>query len=132
MPVLLDDSRFPLARFTWNEEPTVEDAAGFAADLGRLFARKTPLAIVHDMRGGKQPGIKAINAFADVAKANVENDRRYIAGFAFVVQSAVLRVGLKGFFALAPLAAPSFVTASMEEAETWARERFREKGGLPS
>jgi hypothetical protein len=29
-----------------------------------------------------------------------------------------------------PLAAPTLVTATLEEADAWARERFREKGGL--
>lgn len=128
MPIHLDDAQFPLVHFTWTGEPTAEDAADFKAKLEKVFARKSAFVFVHDMNAGNQPGIKAINAFVDVAKSNKENDRLYAAGFAFVMKSAVLRAGIKGFFSLSPMVAPTLVTGSLEEATAWARERLRDKG----
>jgi hypothetical protein len=130
LSIHLDDSRFPLVRFTWIGEPIVEDAADFNAKISSVFARKSTFVFVHDMTAGKQPGIKAINAFVDVSNRHKENDRRYAAGFAFVLRSAILRAGIKGFFALSPMVAPTLVTESLEVADTWARERLKEKGVL--
>ncbi len=86
--------------------------------------RKERFVIVHDMRLGKNPGVKEINLFADMTKANVKKDKLWAAGFAFVIGSAVLRAGLKGFFALSKLSAPTFVTDSLEEAESWAAQQL--------
>lgn len=128
MPIITDESRYPLVLNTFVGAPVAEDVASFIVTVDKLLDRKKPFVIIHDMRQGKSPAISVINQFADMSKVNAERDRLYALGWAFIVDQAVLRVGLKAYFGMARLASPTLVTNSPDEAETWALGKLRGKG----
>ena len=57
-------------------------------------------------------------------KANHDKSAAYCAGYAFVIDSAVVRGILTAILWLAPMPAPHVVVSTVEEGERWLREKL--------
>ena len=130
MPIRIDESGAPLMLAEFVDDIRYDDAVQFTKWMQGNFDRGRLVAMLMDVAQAKPPEARVLNVFGDFAKVHVADDRRVNAGFAYVATSMLVKVVLKGFFALQPPSVPYTVVGSRDEAVAWCRQRLAERGAI--
>lgn len=128
--VHVDASQYPLMRVVYNgvgDDKNFNDyLATLDATLKRAIADRARVAWIFDARlAGFAPPTQR-RAQADWMVNNHEGARATCAGFAFVIDSAMIRGALTAVLWFAPMPAPLVVLSTVTAAEIWCKERLQE------
>ena len=121
MPLLQDDSQWPIVVDTVIGEATNEDIAVYNAHRADRLARAERHVQVIDGRSGARMSTRHRRMIADFDAANCDAERRYLAGVALVASPAVLRTILRAVYRITPSVFPRRACRSLDEATSWAR-----------
>ena len=121
MALSQDDSQWPIVVDTMIGEPTDDEIRGYNARRAQRLARAERHAQVVDGRAGVRMSTRHRRMIAEFDEENREAQRKYVAGVALVVSSAVLRVLLKAIYRVTPSVFPRMPSRSIDEATSWAR-----------
>ncbi len=129
MAIRMDDSRHPIVVVTFDGPSTDAEFRAYLDDMTRLVvARREPNVTILDARAAGSTPATQRRMQADWLEKHDAELRRYSAGTAFIITSAMVRGILTAILWLQPMAAPHVVVATFEEAEAWAREQLRARG----
>jgi hypothetical protein len=121
MPLLRDDSRWPMVVDTSSGHLSDEDIRRYNATRAERLARRERHFQVMDGRSGVRitPRHREMITAFDIQ--NREAQQRYLAGVALVTSSPALRIFLMAFYRLTRSAYPRRACRSLDEAVAWGR-----------
>ncbi len=116
----VDDSNSPLVVVTFESAVDDEEFERYLARLDALWRHKMRRVLVVDAtRAARTPATQRRRQ-ADWMRVNEELLRSYAAGFAFVINSPLVRGALTAILWLQSLPSPFIVVSTLPEAERWA------------
>ena len=121
MPLLQDDSQWPIVVDAVVGEPGDEDIGSYNARRAERLARAERHVQVIDGRSGVRMLPRHRRMIAEFDARNREAQRRYLAGVALVASSGLLRAVLKVIYRVRPSVFPRRPCGSLDEAASWAR-----------
>jgi|WetSurMetagenome_2_1015567.scaffolds.fasta_scaffold163363_2 hypothetical protein len=122
MPLLLDDSRWPLVVDTSSGQLSDEDIRRYNAARAERLARGERHFQVMDGRGGMRMAPRHREMIAAFDRQNREARQRYVAGVALVTASAALRLILTALYRLTRSVYPRRAFKTPDEAAAWGRD----------
>jgi hypothetical protein len=120
----VDESDWPIVLVRTPVEPSIENTQRLLDATDRLFAKKTPFALVIDARRSRFPGAVVRRMLAEYQRDHEDEFRRYVVADANVVSSPMLRGVVTAVNWLAPPTHPVRTFESVGEALVWAREQL--------
>jgi hypothetical protein len=121
MPLIGDDSLWPVVVETSSGEVTDDDIRGYNARRAERLSRGERHAQVMDGRNGMRLSRSHRRMIAEFDSQHRKEQRRYLAGIALVTTSARLRAILTAIYWLTPAVCPRRPCGSLDEATSWAR-----------
>lgn len=120
----IDESQWPLVRIRYDTSPSIEELDAHHARMDKMYEREGWRAVLIEVATGV-----SLNAPMRRRQAEWLARQRAVmaskcAGLAFVLPSALHRGMLTAVLWIQPLPAPHCVVSTVEEAETWCRERL--------
>lgn len=132
MPITIDESRRPIVLVTFVGTASDAEFDNYLRGMTeQILARREKTVTILDALRSDQTSAAQRRRQAEWLKSHAEDLRRYSLGTAFVIRSALVRGALTAIFWMQPLDRPHTIVASLEEAETWGRDRLREAGIVP-
>lgn len=130
--IRIDDARFPLVVIVFEGIADDREFAGYLAWMDQQLTRRVRCAFVLDAtRAGRSPATQRRKQ-AEWMKANEPTLKKYSAGYAFVIDSALVRGALTAILWLQPMPAAHIVVATIQEAELWASNQLAQPAGRHS
>ncbi|HEX3771641.1 MAG TPA: hypothetical protein VHV30_12275 [Polyangiaceae bacterium] len=126
--IVVDDSRFPLVRVTFDGAVADHVFDAYLHALSRVLSRRAKNVIVFDALRAPPPTAKERAKQAAWLKQHRDVIERFSCGSAFVIKSAIVRGGLTAILWIAPIPGAHTVVATVAEAEAWALARLRDAG----
>jgi hypothetical protein len=126
--IVVDDSKFPLVRVTFDGAVAEHAFDEYLHALSRVLSRRAKNAIVFDAIRAVAPTAKERAKQAAWLKQHRDVIERFSCGSAFVIKSALVRGGLTAILWLAPIPGAHTVVGTVAEAEAWALGRLRDAG----
>ena len=129
--VHIDDSKWPLVRMhfptdEWPDDEFERYLKYLEDNLNRAERAGVKTALLFNASGSPNADAQRRKWQADWMKKHNEQSARMTAGYAFVIDSTVVRGLLTAILWLAPMPAPHTVVRTEEEAESWLRARLAE------
>jgi hypothetical protein len=121
MPLIRDDSQWPVVVDVIAGEPTDEDVRSYNARRAERLSRAERHVQVMDGRNGIRMSPRHRRMIAEFDAQNRDAQRRYLAGVALVTTSTVLRAVLSIIYRVTPSVWPRKPCRSLDEATSWAR-----------
>lgn len=122
--IVVDEARAPVYVVTFSGAVTDAEFDRYLDELSVLTERGGQRALVYDARLASPARASQRRKQAEWMKRFDGAIRRSTAGIAFVIPSALVRGSLTAILWLQPLACQHLVTANLEHALGWARERL--------
>jgi hypothetical protein len=126
MPLVRDDSRWPLVVDAFSGQPTDEDVQAYNAHRAERLARAERHVQVMDGRAGIRLSRHHRRMMAAFDAEHRDARREYLAGIALLTTSSALRVLLSVIYRVTPSVCPRRPCRSFDEAASWARVLLRD------
>ncbi len=127
--LIFDASRFPLLVVTQIGVLGEPEIAYNLACYQELFKRKQHFTTIYDARRGLRHDPAHNEAYTKSFKQILPEMGTWCLGVAYVMDSVLLRMTLRGFMFLLRPPMPYAVHSSMEDGERWCRERLLQGPG---
>ncbi|MCA9633418.1 MAG: hypothetical protein KC766_37470 [Myxococcales bacterium] len=117
-----DESEWPILRVIFDVSLTPEEVDEYLARCAEMLARRERMALLIDARKAEIPDAKTRARFVDFFETQRPRTRRYIAGMAVVLQTAM---GRGVVTAITWIESPTFPVKSFEhasEARMWLKD----------
>lgn len=116
-----DFSAFPLARVTFTGAPADEDNfSDYLSSLEQPYLRASPFVYLFDARQAAFPSLHYQRQQAEWLNSHAQLMKAYCKGTAYLIRQPLLRIALKGIFAIQSQPVPYVVTGTEAEALSWA------------
>jgi hypothetical protein len=119
-----DVRHFPLVTFTQKGTLSFADIHYNHGCLQAILRLNRPFASVYDARAGLRHDPAHNKAYSDVFHAVRGEMERLCVGVAYIVDSVLLRMALRGFLLVMRPPFPYSVTSSVDEAERWCQAQL--------
>src|SRR5512138_3237773 len=131
MPVLVDDTSWPLVAIKFPSSLNDEEMTVYIGELKRLRERREAYAFVIDTSGSALPTARQRKLQADSIAEGNPLARRYLRGIAFIVDSPIRRGILTAIFWLTKPDWRYQIFYDSGEAVTWARAVLAVPSSVP-
>lgn len=121
MPLLRDDSRWPVVVDTCSGQLTDDDIRRYNAARAERLARGERHVQVMDGHSGERMTPRHRGMITAFDRQNREARQRYLAGVALVTTSSALRIVLTAIYGLTRSVCPRKACRSVDEAAAWGR-----------
>lgn len=128
--ITVEEPHERLVRVTFSGTVDDKEFESYLSTYGRVLQRGGKRVVVLDATHAGAPTASQRKRQAEWQKENAALLGVRVLGFAFAIDSAVIRGALTAILWLSPLPAPHYVASSAREALLWA-EGTLEKHGLP-
>lgn len=108
---------------TFHHPPSDEEFTAYLEHLSELYRRCQPMSVVIQTLHDSSVPLQQRRIQAQWIREHEKDLRRWSQGTAFVVTSAVVRLGLTSVLLLQRLPMPHVVVKTLDEALAWARSR---------
>lgn len=119
-----DTSRFPIVVFTQTGMLKRPDIAYNLACYQEIFRRERRFVVIYDGRAGVRHDPTANKEYNDVFTHIRDDIARWCIGTAYVMDSILLRMALRGFLLIMRPPYPYAVFSTSAEAERWCTEQL--------
>lgn len=121
MRITFDESAWPIVTITMVGASSTEEFEAYLARRARLLERGARHCTILDASRAAVPAMAQRIRQASWIRSHEQLLRRHSAGIAYVFESSAFRFVLSSIFVLSPPPSPYIVTASVDEALSWAR-----------
>ncbi len=122
--ISVDERYWPLVLYRFSGDVPLAELERYLARQDELLGRKQPTGSVVLTENVKMWDTQVLRRQAQWIKTNEELLRRYSVGVGLVIHSPIVRGMLKAVLWIQPMPQPYIVTASVDEALKWLRDRF--------
>jgi hypothetical protein len=128
MPILYDESRYPLVILLSQGATTDPDFEVYLQKMSATLGRQQPFGVLLDAREAERPTPVQRKRQAEWMKENEAALKKHSVGMTFVIDRAVIRGSLTAILWLQPMPMPHSVFKHYDEAESWLVERLAARG----
>jgi hypothetical protein len=128
MPILWDESRFPLVLLDSVSSTTNADFDVYLTKLTATLGRQQTFGVLLDARKAERPTPIQRQRQAEWMKEHAAALKKHSVGMTFVMDNPIIRGSLTAILWLQPMPMPHAVFKRYDDAETWLVDRLTAQG----